>query len=72
MSVGVEVSYLVHFNTLWQNVTDTTTKCDSYFNTVTSYTSGFLSQNTSILLQNTGVITKCNDFITKYDVYLVS
>ena len=30
---SVTVSYLVHYNSSLQNVTDSITKCDSYFNT---------------------------------------
>ena len=65
----VKVSYLIHYDTLLQNVTDIITKCGSYFITKcdTSFiqnASGFLLQNATVLLQNATVITKWFDFIT--------
>ena len=56
---------MIHYDTLLQNATDITTKCDSYFITkcdksLLQNASGFLLQNATILLQNATVITKCN------------
>ena len=70
----VKVSYLIHYDTLLQNVTDIITKCDSYFITkcgksFTQNAPGFLLQNATVLLQNATVITKWFDFITKCYVF---
>ena len=64
-----EVSYLIHYEILLQNATDTITKCDSYFiakcdKSLLQNASGFLLQNATVLLQNATVITNCDDFIT--------
>ena len=70
----VTVSYLAHYDTLFLNVTDIITKCDSNFNTkcdkrLLQNASGFLFQNATVLLQNATVITKCVEFFTKCDSY---
>ena len=53
-------------DTLFQNVTDIITNCDSYFITKRGKS---LLQNATILLKNATVITKCVDFIKKCGVY---
>ena len=60
-----EVSHLIRYDSLLQNVTDIITKCDSYFITncdicLLQNASGFLLQNATVLWQNSTVITKCN------------
>ena len=68
------VSYLIHNDSLLQNVTDVITKCDSCFitkydNNLLQNASGFLLQNATFLIQNATVITNCNNFITKCNSY---
>ena len=51
----VTVSYLAHYDTLFLNVTDIITKCDSNFNKkcdkrLLQNASGFLFQNATVLL----------------------
>ena len=63
----VAVYYLVHCDTSLQNMTDTATKCDSYFiskcgKVLLQNTSGFLIENATVLLQDVTLITKCNEF----------
>ena len=60
----VVVSYLVHYDTLLQNVTDIAIKCDGFVITkfeksLLQNASFFLLQNTIVLLQNVTFITKC-------------
>ena len=59
--------YLMHCDSLLQNVKDIITKCDGYF--ITKCDRGLL-QNTSAFLEQfyykiATVITKCDNFITK-------
>ena len=68
------VSYLVHYDTLLQNVAHIITKYNGYFITkcdksLLENASDFLLQNAAVLLQNARLITKCGDFITKCDSY---
>ena len=56
---SVTVSYLIHYESLFQNATDIITKCDSYF--ITKYDYYKLLQITTV--------THCDDFITKCDSY---
>ena len=55
----VTVSYLIHYYSLLQNVTDIIAKCDI---SLLQNASGFLSQDKTILLQNATVITKWDVF----------
>ena len=69
-----EVSHLIRYDSLLQNVTDIITKCDNCFITncdicLLQNASGFLLQNATVLWQNPTVITKCDDFITECDSY---
>ena len=57
-----EFSYLIHYDSLLQNVTDIMTKCDR---SLLQNMSGFLLQNATVLSQNATVISNCDDFITK-------
>ena len=71
---SVTVSYLIRYDSLLQNATDVTTKCDNYFitkcdRTLLENASGFLLQNAAVLLQNATVITKCDDFSYKLRQY---
>ena len=64
---SVTISYLINYDSLLQNATDITTKCDSYFITkcdrsLLQHASGFLLQNTTVFLQNATVITKCDAY----------
>ena len=79
-SAVVMVSYLVHHDTLLQNVTDNTTKCDSCFITkcdksLLQNVAGFLLRNATVLLQNTAVLQNTSilllnaTVITKCNVY---
>ena len=66
---SVTVSYLIHYESLFQNATDIITKCDSYFITKYDYYKLQLLHIVTISLQNATVITNCDDFITKCDSY---
>ena len=57
---SVMVSYLICYNSLLQNATDVTTKCDSCF--ITKCDRSLLQNASVFLLQNATVITK-------FDVY---
>ena len=63
----VTVSYLVHYDTLLQNVTDIITKCDGYF--ITKFYESLLQNASGFLLQNATVIANCVDFISKCNNY---
>ena len=63
----VKFSYLIHCDTLLQNVTNIITKCDSH--SFTKCDKIFIQNASGFLLQNATVITNCFDFITKFDVY---
>ena len=68
------VSYLVHYDTLLQNVTDVITRYDGYFITKCDKSllqtgSAFLLQNATVLSQNATVILKRDDFFTKCGSY---
>ena len=57
------VSYMVHYDTLLQNMTDIIAKYGNYFITKSNKdllqnSSGVLLQNVTVLLQNSSVITK--------------
>ena len=74
----VKVSYLFHYVTLLENVTDIITKCDSYFITKCGKSSlqnvsGFLLQNATVLLQNATVTTKCDVYYKRVStcVYII-
>ena len=77
LSLGVNavvVSYLILYDSLLQNATNITTKCDSKFITkcerrLLQNASGLLLQNATILLKNAIVITNCDNFFTKSDNY---
>ena len=56
---NVTVSYLIHYDSLLQNMTDIFTKCKSYF----------ITKCDRSLLQNATVIINCDNFVTKYDSY---
>ena len=71
----IVVLYLVHNDTLLQNVTDIVIHCDSYFiiecsKSLLQNESGFFVQNATILLQNVTVITKCDAYykMRRYNV----
>ena len=73
-TLGVTVSYLIHYDSLLQNATYIITKYVSNFfikcnRSLLQYASGFLLQNVTVSLQNATVITNYDDFITKYDSY---
>ena len=53
-------SYLIHYDTLLQNVTDIITKSDSYF--ITKCDKSLLQNASGLLLQSATVITKCDVF----------
>ena len=64
---SVTVLYFIHYDSLLQNATDLTTKCNNYFITkcdrsLLQNASGFLLQNATVLLQNATVIIKCYVF----------
>ena len=63
---SVTVSYLIHYDSLLQNVADIITKCVSYFITKCHRS---LLQNATVLLQTETVITNCDNFVTKCDSY---
>ena len=72
MSTRHEVSYLIHYGSLFQTATGIVTNCNSYFiikcdRSLLQKASGFLFQNVIVLLQNATGITKCDDFIKKLD-----
>ena len=57
------VSYMVHYDTLLQNMTDIIAKYDNYFiikcnKGLLQNSSGALLQTVTVLLQNSSVITK--------------
>ena len=80
----IVVLYLIHNDTLLQNVTDIVIQCDSYFikkcnKSLLQNASGFFVQHATILLQNVTVITKSDvyyemrrynvqEYIQEYDV----
>ena len=66
-SAAVTASYLVHHDTLLQNLIDIITKRDSYF--ITSYVKSILQNASKSLLQNAAVTTIWDDFITKCESY---
>ena len=71
---SVTISFLIHYDSLLQNATDITTRCDSYFiikcdRSLLQHASGFLLQNAAVLFKNATVFTNCDDFIIKCDVY---
>ena len=53
-SIVVVVSYLVHYDTLLQNATDITTKCNSYF--IANCEKNLLQDASGDILQNNTVI----------------
>ena len=52
------VSYLVHYDTLLQNVAHIITKCDGYF--ITKCDKSLLRNASDFLLQNATVIVRCD------------
>ena len=71
---SVTFSYLIYYDSLSQNATDTIIKSDSYFITkcdrsLLQNESGFLLPNATVLSQNATVITNCDGFVTRCDSY---
>ena len=64
---SVAVSYLIHYNSLLQIVTDNIAKCESYF--ITKCDRSLLQNASRFLSQNATVTTNWDDFITKCESY---
>ena len=62
-SIVFAVSYLLHYDTLLQNVRDVITKCGRYF--ITKCDKGLLQNGSSVILQNATVLLQNATFITK-------